>query len=50
MKEFNNMIDGGIGPVVCAFQPAIGTMLRSGSFDELAVCQRAEEALMEKHK
>ena len=50
MQQFNNLIDCGVGPAVCAFQLAFGTMLGSGSFDELAVCQWTEEALMEKHK
>ena len=44
------MIDGSIGLPVCSFQLAVGTMLGSGPFDELAMRQGAEEALMEKDK
>jgi hypothetical protein len=49
MQEFNNMIDG-VGPAVCAFQLAFGTVFVDQSSDELAVSQWPEEALMEKHK
>ena len=50
VREFNNVIDGGVRPAVCSFQVAFRTMLKSGAIDDLAVCQWAEEALMEKNK
>jgi hypothetical protein len=50
LDQFNDMIDGSVGSAVCSFQLAVGTMLGGGSFDEMAMRQGAEEALMEQCK
>ena len=49
MQQFNLIADG-VGAAVCSLQLAFRTMLGGGPFDNMAVCQWTEGALMGKHK